>query len=98
MTHRLAQNDHDDFGGLQRDLIATGNAIDRRGLLRLAAGVGFGVAAFPLFGCSGSTTTPSTTDTTTGTTGGGVSNPSSCSKIPNETEGPYPGDGSNGPN
>ena len=28
---------HDDFGGLQRDLLATSVAIDRRGMLRLGA-------------------------------------------------------------
>jgi protocatechuate 3,4-dioxygenase beta subunit len=73
--------DHDDFGGLHRDLVATGAAIDRRGLFRLAAR--FGASAL----------SPSNTQTVTG------SGSSTCStKVPEETQGPYPGDGSNGPN
>src|SRR6266542_1973642 len=89
MKHR---DDHDDFGGLQRDLVATGAAIDRRGLLRLAAMLGGGVAAFNLLGCGSTATAPSS-----GTTTGGTGTAGTCSKIPNETGGPYPADGSNGP-
>jgi len=57
-------------------------------------------AALPLIGCgggsSGSTTTASTTTGTgsTGTTTGTGSN-GTCSVIPEETGGPYPGDGTN---
>jgi protocatechuate 3,4-dioxygenase beta subunit len=89
--------DHDDFGGLQRDLAATGAAMDRRGLFRMAARFGGAFGAFHLLGCGGSptqasdTSTPTTTTTVTPTGG-------SCSRIPEETQGPYPGDGSNGPN
>ena len=36
---------HDDYGGLRRDLLATGAAMDRRGLLRLAARFGVGLGA-----------------------------------------------------
>ena len=95
-------SDHDDFGGLQRDIRATTAIMDRRRLLRWAARAGVGVGAFQLFGCGGNTptsptsTTDSTTTTTTTTSGGTTS--SACSLIPNETQGPYPGDGSNGPN
>ncbi|HEY7499212.1 MAG TPA: intradiol ring-cleavage dioxygenase [Vicinamibacterales bacterium] len=86
-------DDHDDYGGLQRDLRATGAAMDRRGLLRLAARFGVGAGALQLIGCGASPTSPTETSTgTTGTTG------STCSaRIPEETQGPYPGDGSNGP-
>jgi protocatechuate 3,4-dioxygenase beta subunit len=95
MSSRLRHDDHDDFGGLHRDLLATGAAIDRRGLLRLAARFGVGAGALQLIGCGSSPTSPTTTTTTTdtGTTGG-----SCTAKIPEETQGPYPGDGSNGPN
>ena len=90
-------HDHDDYGGLQRDLRATGQAMDRRSLFRLAAGLGAGFGAFQLLGCSGSPTSASaTTGTTTTTTTG--TNAVCTSKIPSETEGPFPGDGSNGPN
>lgn len=83
---------HDDFGGLHRDLIATGAAIDRRDLFRIAARLGVGVSALSILGCGGNTdTSPSSSSAT-----GGSSN-SACSRIPEETAGPYPGDGSNGP-
>jgi len=91
-----SHDDHDDFGGLQRDLRATGAAIDRRGLLRLAAKFGGAMGALQLFGCSAdSPTAPSnpTTPTTPAAPSTGA-----CSAIPTETAGPYPGDGSNGPN
>jgi protocatechuate 3,4-dioxygenase beta subunit len=87
--------DHDDFGGLHRDLRVTGAAIDRRKLFRMAARFGRVVGAFQLLGCGGSSTSPTTTTGTTTTTSTGSS---ACTVIPNETEGPYPGDGSNGPN
>ena len=92
-------NYHDDHGGLHRDLLATGAVMDRRGLFRLAARLGAGVGALQLLGCGGSSpTTPSTnTDTGSGTIPGSGTN-STCSLIPNETAGPYPGDASNGPN
>jgi protocatechuate 3,4-dioxygenase beta subunit len=93
----MPHDEHDDCGGLQRDLLATGAAIDRRGLLRMAARFGTGVGALQLLGCGGSSpTTPSTTSSGGTRTGGGTS--STCSLIPSETAGPYPGDSSNGPN
>ena len=86
---------HDDYGGLRRDLLATGAAMDRRGLLRLAARFGVGLGALPLIGCGSNPTAPSTDSGTSTSTGGGTS---TCStRIPEETQGPYPADGSNGP-
>ncbi len=86
----LHDDDHDDFGGLHRDLRATGGAISRRRLLRVAAGLGFGLSALHLFGCD------ATTDLDTGDpVGSGGACPT---KVPAETAGPYPGDGSNGAN
>jgi protocatechuate 3,4-dioxygenase beta subunit len=89
MTHH---DDHDDFGGLHRDLQQTGDTIGRRQLLHLAARLGVGVAGLHLFGCAASDAAASLTGTGTSTSGG------SCSQIPEETQGPYPGDGSNGAN
>lgn len=87
--HHHHEDDHDDFGGLQRDLTATGTAMGRRDLFRIALGAG----AVALFGC-----TDATGATDTGGEGGGVDVGSgSCTRIPQETAGPYPGDGSNGP-
>lgn len=74
---------HDDFGGLFRDLRATDRALRRRDALRLALGAG----AVALFGCG---TEAGVTDPTTPN--------ASCTLIPSETAGPFPGDGSNGPN
>ena len=77
---------HDEFGGLQRDLLATGAALDRRQLLRIAARFGAGMSALQLLGCSDSSTNVDT-------------NPQgACSRVPEETAGPFPGEGSNGPN
>ena len=96
---------HDDFGGLHRDLVATGAAIDRRGVLRLGAKFGAAFGALQLVGCSNTptaptaTTTATTTTTTTAPTATTTAPPSSatCARVPEETAGPYPGDGSNGP-
>lgn len=84
-------HDHDDHGGLLRDLIATGQTLDRRGLLRKATRYGLTMGALQLLGCGGS-------DSPTGTSTTDSSGTGTCSKIPEETAGPYPGDGSNGAN
>ncbi|WP_433003061.1 intradiol ring-cleavage dioxygenase [Kribbella sp. CA-294648] len=90
--------------GLEHDL----GILRRRNVLRLLAGAGLAVVA----GCSadeaapgGSTPsagTPSASDpsasTTSGTPTTGASTPTNVDEIPEETAGPYPGDGSNGPN
>jgi protocatechuate 3,4-dioxygenase beta subunit len=95
-------HEHDDFGGLHRDLHATGTVINRRGLLRLAAAFGGAVGALQLVGCSSDTpTSPTTTstppNTTSATTPTTPTSSATCSRVPEETAGPYPGDGSNGP-
>lgn len=74
----------------------------RRGALALLGGLGLAVA-----GCSGgndssnaTATTKGSSSTTSGatsTTTGSAATVTSCSAIPEETGGPYPGDGSNGP-
>jgi len=98
--HQRHGDDHDDMGGLQRDLAATGAVIDRRGMLRLAARFGVGAGMLQMLGCGGGTpTSPTTTSTTGGNTtpANGGTTSSTCSAIPQETAGPFPGDGSNGP-
>jgi protocatechuate 3,4-dioxygenase beta subunit len=98
--HDDHDDDHDDHGGLHRDLLSTGAVMDRRNVLRLAARIGAGFGALSLLGCGGdaaSVLTGTTTDASTGNTSGAAG--SSCAtKIPTETAGPYPGDGSNGAN
>ncbi|MEZ4416084.1 MAG: intradiol ring-cleavage dioxygenase [Gemmatimonadota bacterium] len=72
---------HDDFGGLREDLRLTGAALGRRDLLRLA----FGVGMVHLVGCDSSPTSA------------GDAGALCATQIPSETEGPFPADGSNGP-
>ena len=84
---------HDDFGGLHRDLRATGATMGRRQLLRLAARLGISASAIPLLSCAKTSTQP--TGSGSGTGGGTAT---CASRIPTETEGPFPSDGSNGPN
>lgn len=74
--------EHEDFGGLHDDLLLTGASMRRRDLIRWATGAG----VLHLLGCSAD-----------GTSAGGGGN-ASCRLIPAETAGPFPGDGSNGPN
>ncbi|MBU3702218.1 MAG: hypothetical protein FGM58_09265 [Acidimicrobiia bacterium] len=92
-------DDLDDFGGIDRDLP---RFVDRRRALWLVSG---GLGAVALAAC-GSTTARSTVTTVTtmlnGSTttladGSDVGSAGSCTKIPTETAGPYPADGTNGP-
>ncbi|MDN5918689.1 MAG: intradiol ring-cleavage dioxygenase [Pseudonocardia sp.] len=83
----MSSDDHDDFGGISRDLP---RLLGRRALLGLFAGAG----AVALVGCA------------SGAPGGGPGGPppgdsakqTAPGEIPEETGGPFPGDGSNGPN
>lgn len=86
---------HDHDLGLQHDLRLI---LARRQALRWLGGAG--VAG--LIGCGGGSgdgdslsDTSSDTETDTTATGGTSTSSSSCSLIPEETAGPYPGDGSN---
>jgi protocatechuate 3,4-dioxygenase beta subunit len=77
-----------DVHGDQPDLLR--RPVTRRGALVLLGGLGL-VAA----GCSGGDGGSGATATTT--TGAAAATVSDCSLIPAETGGPFPGDGSNGP-
>jgi protocatechuate 3,4-dioxygenase beta subunit len=81
--------DHD--RGLVFDLVT----LDRRRLLKLLGFGGVSATLFTIAGCgpTGATGSPA------GTAGATASAAdASCAIIPEETAGPYPGDGSNGPN
>jgi protocatechuate 3,4-dioxygenase beta subunit len=82
-------HDHDHDHDLAHDL----NTLlkRRRSLLWLAAGA----AVAPLLACGGGGDDSSTTSTTDDSSSTGSSGTSTCSVIPEETAGPYPGDGSN---
>ena len=80
---------HDHDHGLAHDLKTLLQR--RRSLLWLA-----GAAAVPLLGCGGSSDDESSTGSTSSTDGSSSSGSSgTCAVIPEETAGPYPGDGSN---
>jgi len=71
--------------------------IRRRHLLGLFGGA---TAATLLAACGAGGTSPgasSSTSSSTSSTGSGVADPSRLTEVPDETSGPYPGDGSNGP-
>ncbi|MEX1217434.1 MAG: hypothetical protein WEA11_02805 [Acidimicrobiales bacterium] len=91
---------HDDFGGIDRDFP---KIIDRRRALWL---VGGGLGAVVLASCGSSTsktaqaassTSASNSSSATTVLGSEAVSGANCSKIPSETAGPYPGDGTNGP-
>jgi protocatechuate 3,4-dioxygenase beta subunit len=99
--------DHDDFGGLERDLPML---MQRRNMLKLLAGG----TLLALAACGSDTKQASSTAATTGNTTGAsattaaiatsdttatadTGSAASCTPINEETGGPYPGDGSNGP-
>lgn len=97
---REHHDDHDEFGGIERDLP---RLIDRRRAMWL---VGGGLGAVALASCGSSITKAASSTTTvlagpssSATSGGGsdVAATGSCTKIPSETAGPFPGDGTNGP-
>src|SRR4051794_9517794 len=81
---------------------AMNERLDRRRALTLLGGAGLAA----LVGCSsnGGSTSAGASSSAGTTTGSNVSSPSasasstSTEAIPEETEGPFPGDGSNGPN
>jgi protocatechuate 3,4-dioxygenase beta subunit len=97
LDHRYHDmEDHD--RGLVFDLAT----LDRRRMLKLLGLGGISAGLFTIVGCnpSGSSATGSPAATSTAsaaTTVGGSAAAASCEVIPEETAGPFPGDGSNGP-
>jgi protocatechuate 3,4-dioxygenase beta subunit len=87
---------HDHDRGLAFDM---STLLDRRGMLGLIAGGGVLTLAGCGGGSGGSTSSGSAASTSAGASASASSVASdSCAEIPEETAGPYPGDGSNGPN
>ena len=88
---------HDHPHGLQADwpqmqLLAC----RRRQGLRLLGGLGL-ASALPLLGCGGGGSSDAGSTSSTGSTGS-TGTVTSCNTIPEETAGPYPGDGTNAAN
>ena len=77
--------------------------MDRRQVIKLIGSAGVAAGVFTIFGCTpgallssastAASTAAGTTSGSTATTGSAAS----CDPIPEETAGPFPGDGSNGP-
>ena len=84
--HELEEHDR----GLVYDL----DTIDRRRVLKLLGFGGLSAGLFTLIGCGPTAATGSPSAATVATDGTGAS----CALVPEETAGPFPGDGSNGPN
>ena len=96
-------DDHDDFGGLQRDTL---HRIDRRRALQLLGG---GISLASLLAACGTGATTGQSGGTTATSAAGDATSSTSPPrpgatatpgppIPEETAGPFPANGSNGPN
>ncbi|MFF8968868.1 intradiol ring-cleavage dioxygenase [Streptomyces sp. NPDC014995] len=94
--HHDEDHEHEHDRGLSYDL----PVLARRRMIRLLAGA----SLVPLVGCSGSgeDTASASSSTSSGaasaSSGGSSSSRAECATIPDETAGPYPGDGSNGVN
>lgn len=95
------QDEHDDHGGLHRDIPAL---VGRRDMLRMMGGLslagllaacGVGTGTTSASASSSTTRGPSTTSAGSATTAVPAT---AGEEIPDETAGPYPADGSNGPN
>ena len=87
--HRHDDHEHD--RGLSYDL----PVLARRRMIRLMAGA----SLVPLVGCAAEDdTSASTSSSSSSSSSSAGSSSAECATIPNETAGPYPGDGSNGVN
>ncbi len=110
MTHDHS-HDHDDFGGAARDLP---RLLSRRAMLTGVVGAGVGAVVLAACGSSATSDTAAASNTAapsdtaaaattaagsaTAATDAAAAATSTCATIPTETGGPYPGDGTNGPN
>jgi protocatechuate 3,4-dioxygenase beta subunit len=94
---------HHELEDHDRGLVFDLNTIDRRRVLKLLGIGGLSVSLFTIVGCgpAGATGTPlasaSATAAASATAGATATSGESCAVIPEETAGPFPGDGSNGP-
>lgn len=99
----MSSHPHDHDLGLAHDLDRLmRQAGSRRGALRWLVGGAGGLAGLGLVGCGGGGDAGTSTSSSSGSSGSGSSGGSSggstsstCTVIPEETAGPYPGDGSN---
>jgi protocatechuate 3,4-dioxygenase beta subunit len=87
-------HDHHELDEHDRGLVCDLGTLDRRHVLKLLGFGGLSAGLFTLVGCG--------PDGAIGTAGAGAvatdATAASCALVPEETAGPFPGDGSNGPN
>ncbi len=96
---------HHELEDHDRGLVFDLNTMDRRRVLKLLGFGGLSASLFTIVGCgpAGATGTPLATASATAAASGTPSasataaSRESCAVIPEETAGPFPGDGSNGP-
>jgi protocatechuate 3,4-dioxygenase beta subunit len=99
--HIHAEDEHDDQGGLHRDVPAL---VGRRDMLRMMGGLSLaGLLAACGVNASATTTTVGSPTSSAGATTTAANATTSVGagageEIPDETAGPFPADGSNGPN
>jgi protocatechuate 3,4-dioxygenase beta subunit len=90
-----APHDHD--RGLAHDLGTLGTLVGRRSALRLLGGAGV-AAVLAACGSDSGSSSASTSTTAADATASTTAAVGAGEEIPDETAGPFPGDGSNGPN
>jgi protocatechuate 3,4-dioxygenase beta subunit len=91
----LASPEEDIFDqGLRFDLETM---LDRRGMLKLVGYTGFGAGLLILGGCGSSSGDAGGSTAVAASATESAATTADCEVIPEETAGPYPGDGSNGP-
>jgi protocatechuate 3,4-dioxygenase beta subunit len=97
MSERLTLDPaHDDLEDHDRGLVFDLVVLDRRRMLQLLGFGGVSATLFTIAACGPSGATGSAAGTAAASASAEVG--ASCAIIPEETAGPYPGDGSNGPN
>ena len=84
-------DDHDDFGGLDRDLP---RLLNRRRAMAVLGGTGLAALVAACNGSSSNTAASSSSSPSSSSSSAGTA----MTEISDETAGPFPGDGSNGPN
>ena len=93
---------HHDLEDHDRGLVFDVATLDRRRMLQLLGLGSISAGLFTIVGCQGSSATPSAGAGAASASAGasiaaGATDDGSCEIIPEETAGPFPGDGSNGP-
>jgi protocatechuate 3,4-dioxygenase beta subunit len=93
LTHDHVDHEMEDH---DRGLVFDLNTLDRRRVLKLLGFGGLSASLFTIVGCgpAGATGTPLASSSATAAA---AASGASCVVIPEETAGPFPGDGSNGP-